>query len=114
MRDKVTVPAVRARKGGPKLKMVTAYDAPTAGIADRAGADIILVGDTLASTVLGYEDTLAVTVDIMLHHTAAVTRTNPRALVVGDLPWLSYHLSVEDTIRNAGRFIREARVGAVK
>lgn len=114
MRDKMTVPAVMARKGGPKLKMVTAYDAPTARIADRAGADIILVGDTLASVVLGYEDTLPVTVDMMLHHAAAVARTKPRALVVGDMPWLSYHLSIEETVRNAGRFLREARAEAVK
>jgi len=94
--------------------MVTAYDAPSAQIADRAGADIILVGDTLASTILGYEDTLPATMDIMVHHTAAVTRTNPHALVIGDMPWLSYHISVEETLRNAGRLLREARAGAVK
>ncbi len=110
----MTVPSVLARKGKTKLTMVTAYDAPTACIADRAGADMILVGDSLAQVVLGYEDTLSVTVDDMIHHTAAVTRARPQALVIGDMPWLSYHLSVEDAVRNAGRFIREAKAGAVK
>ncbi len=114
MAPKVTAPAVLARKGGSKLKMVTAYDAPTARIADRAGADIILVGDSVANVVLGYEDTLAVTVDVMVHHTAAVTRMNPQALVVGDMPWLSYHSSTTETVHNAGRFIQEGGAGAVK
>ncbi len=114
MRDRITAPAVRARKGGPKLRMTTAYDAPTARIADQAGADIILVGDSVANVVLGYEDTLAVTTDVMVHHTAAVSRTRPRALVVGDMPWMSYHVSVEDAVRNAGRFVREGGAGAVK
>lgn len=114
MSEKVTVPAIRARKGGPKLKVVTAYDTPTAQIADRAGADIILVGDTLAHVVLGYEDTLPATVDIMIHHIAAVARARPGALIVGDMPWLSYHLSVEDAVRNAGRLIREGRAECVK
>ena len=114
MRDKVTVPALQARKGGPKIKMVTAYDAPSARIADRAGADIILVGDTLAHVVLGFDDTLPATVDIMIHHTAAVARAKPGALVLGDMPWLSYHLSVEETVRNAGRLLREGGAEAVK
>lgn len=108
------VPAIRARKGGAKLKMITAYDAPTARIADRAGADMILVGDTLAHVVLGYEDTLPATVDVMIHHTAAVARTKPQALIVGDMPWLSYHVSVEESVRNAGRLIREGRAECVK
>ena len=114
MRDKVTVPAIQARKGGPKIKMVTAYDVPSARIADRAGADIILVGDTLAHVVLGFDDTLPATVDIMIHHTAAVARAKPGALVLGDMPWLSYHLSVEETVRNAGRLLREGGAEAVK
>jgi len=114
MQEKMTVPAIRARKGGPKLKMVTAYDAPSARIADRAGADMILVGDTLAHVVLGYEDTLPATVDVMIHHTAAVARTKPRALIVGDMPWLSYHISVEESVRNAGRLIREGHAECVK
>ncbi len=111
---KITVPGIRSRKGGAKIKMVTAYDHPSAVIADRAGADIILVGDSVANVVLGHEDTLAVDVDIMVHHTAAVSRARPDALVVGDMPWMSYHVSAEDTVRNAGRFIREGDAGAVK
>ena len=114
MREKVTVPAIQARKGGPKIKMVTAYDAPSARIADRAGADMILVGDTLAHVVLGYDDTLPATMDVMIHHTAAVARAKPGALIVGDMPWLSYHVSVEEAVRNAGRFIREGRAECVK
>lgn len=114
MPDKITVPSIRARKGGARLKVVTAYDTPTARIADRAGADIILVGDTLAHVVLGYEDTLPATVDIMIHHIAAVARAKPSALIVGDMPWLSYHLSVEEAVRNAGRLIREGRAECVK
>ncbi len=111
---RITAPAVLARKGGAKLKMVTAYDAPTARIADRAGADIILVGDSVANVVLGHDDTLAVSMDVMVHHTAAVSRTKPHALVVGDMPWLSYHSSTEDTVANAGRFVREGGASAVK
>ncbi len=114
MRDKVTVPAILARKGGPKLKVVTAYDTPSAQIADDAGADIILVGDTLAHVVLGHEDTLPATIDIMIHHTASVARAKPKALVLGDLPWLSFHISVEETVRNAGRLVQEGRAEAVK
>ncbi len=113
-RRPVTAPMVLARKGGPKLRMITAYDAPTARIADRAGADIILVGDSLANVILAHDDTLAVTVDMMVHHTAAVARTKPKALIVGDMPWLSYHTSIADTVQNAGRFIREGGASAVK
>ena len=115
----MTVPAVRARKArpgdqaAPPLVMVTAYDAPTARIADEAGVDMILVGDSLAMVVLGYDDTLQVTVDDMAHHTAAVARARPRALVVADLPWLSYHVSPEETVRNAGRLVK-AGAQAVK
>jgi 3-methyl-2-oxobutanoate hydroxymethyltransferase len=114
MSDKITAPAIRARKGGEKIAVITAYDAPSARIADRAGADIILVGDSLGNAVLGFDDTLSVTVDIMVRHTAAVTRTKPKALVVGDMPWLSYHLSASDSVRNAARFIVEGGAGAVK
>jgi 3-methyl-2-oxobutanoate hydroxymethyltransferase len=86
--------------------MVTAYDAPGARIADAAGVDLILVGDSVAMVVLGYEDTLSVTVADMAHHTAAVARARPSALIVGDLPWLSYHVSTPDTVRNAAELIR--------
>jgi 3-methyl-2-oxobutanoate hydroxymethyltransferase len=109
----LTVPDVRARKGGEPLVMVTAYDAPGARIADEAGVDIILVGDSLAMVVLGYDDTLQVTIEDMAHHTAAVARAKPRPLIVGDLPWLSYHVSVDDTVRNAAALIR-AGAQAVK
>ena len=111
---RITVPGIRSRKGGAKIKMVTAYDHPSAIIADRAGADIILVGDSVANVVLGHEDTLAVDVGVMVHHTAAVSRAGPNALVVGDMPWMSYHVSPEDTVRNAGRFVREGGAEAVK
>lgn len=114
MRDEMTAPKVRAAKGGPKIRMITAYDAPSARIVDKAGADIILVGDSLSNVVLGRETTLDVGMEEMIHHTKAVTATKPSALVVGDMPWLSYHVTVEDTVRNAGRFIREGGAGAVK
>ncbi len=112
----VTVPAVRAAKrrdGHPPLVMVTAYDAPGARIADAAGVDIILVGDSVANNVLGYEDNLQVTVEDMAHHTAAVARARPKPLIVADLPWMSYHLDPVDTVRNAAVLIR-AGAQAVK
>jgi 3-methyl-2-oxobutanoate hydroxymethyltransferase len=111
---RVTAPDVAAHKGdGPPLVMVTAYDAPSARTVDVAGADMILVGDSLAMVVLGYDDTLQVTTDDMAHHVGAVARTRPRALVVADLPWLSYHVSISETVHNAARLIR-AGAGAVK
>jgi len=106
---RVTVPAVSARKvrdGADALAMVTAYDAPGARAASEAGIDLILVGDSVAMVVLGYDDTLQVTVDDMAHHTRAVARANPDCLIVGDLPWMSYHVSVEETVRNAAELIR--------
>lgn len=114
MSAKMTAPKLLARKGGDKIRMVTAYDFPSALIADRAGADIILVGDSVANVVLGHDDTLSITVDQMVHHAAAVAKAKPNAMVVGDMPWLSYHLSVEETVRNAGRFVREGGVESVK
>jgi 3-methyl-2-oxobutanoate hydroxymethyltransferase len=109
-----SAPDVVARKGsGTPLVMVTAYDAPGARVVDEAGVDMILVGDTLAMVVLGYEDTLHVTIDDMTHHIAAVARAKPKALVVGDLPWMSYHVSREETVRNAAALVR-AGAGAVK
>ena len=110
---RVTVPAVKAMKRVQHVGMLTAYDFPTAKIADAAGTDIILVGDSLGMVVLGYPDTLSVTVDEMLHHTRAVARGTQRALVVGDMPYLSYHISLEESVRNAGEFIR-AGAQAVK
>jgi 3-methyl-2-oxobutanoate hydroxymethyltransferase len=122
----VTVPMVRARKaraGADPLVMVTAYDAPGARLVADGGADLILVGDSVAMVVLGYDDTLSVTIDDLAHHTAAVARglrswvpevEGRRApLVVGDLPWLSYHVSTEDAVRNAAALIR-AGAQAVK
>jgi len=106
---KVTAPSVRARKvrtGAEPLVMVTAYDAPGARMADEAGVDLILVGDSLAMVVLGYEDTLQVTVADMAHHIGAVARAKPRPLIVGDLPWMSYHVSLDDTVRNAATLVR--------
>ncbi len=112
--SRVTAPEIRARKGGAKIRMVTAYDYPTARIADRAGADIILVGDSVANVVLGHTDTLSVDTAVMVHHTAAVTRAKPDALVVGDMPWMSFHVSPEDTVINAARLVREGGAAAVK
>jgi 3-methyl-2-oxobutanoate hydroxymethyltransferase len=111
-----TVPAIRARKvraGGDPLVMVTAYDAPGARQAHAAGVDLILVGDTLAMVVLGYEDTLQVDVDVIAHHVGAVRRgltsstaEGPKPLLVGDMPWMSYHTGPEDAVRNAAALIR--------
>jgi len=105
----LTAPAIRARKvreGHDPLVMVTAYDAPGARMADAAGVDLILVGDSVAMVVLGYEDTLQVTIDDIAHHTAAVARAKPSPLIVGDMPWMSYHVSVEEAVRNAATLIR--------
>jgi len=116
MAQQMTVPAVRARKassGADPLVMLTAYDAPGARMVDQAGADLILVGDSVAMVVLGYDDTLQVTVDDIAHHTAAVARTRPDALVVADMPWMSYHVSVGETVQNAATLIR-AGAQAVK
>jgi len=94
------------KKRGEKVTALTAYDYPTARLLDESGIDIILVGDSLGMVVLGYDDTLQVTVDDMAHHVAAVARPRPRPLIVGDLPWMSYHVSVEDTVRNAARLVK--------
>ena len=110
---KVTVPAIRAMKRVQRIGMLTAYDYPTAKIADAAGTDIILVGDSLGMVVLGYPDTLSVTMEDMIHHTRAVVRGTQRALIVGDMPYMSYHVSTEESVRNAGKFIR-AGAHAVK
>jgi 3-methyl-2-oxobutanoate hydroxymethyltransferase len=112
----VTVPQIRARKrgrGAEPIVMITAYDAPFARAVDAAGVDVILVGDTLAEVVLGQSDTLHVGIEDLAHHVAAVGRAHPRALVVGDMPWLTYHLEAPDTVRNAATLIR-AGADAVK
>ncbi len=116
MTKKVTVPAVRSckvRSGADPLVVVTAYDAPSARVANEAGVDIVLVGDSVAMVVLGYDDTLQVTVDDMVHHTAAAARGNDRALLVADMPWMSYHVSPADTVSNVARLVR-AGAQAVK
>ena len=114
VRKKVTAPAVRARKGGEKIAMVTAYDYPGGKIADQAGVDMVLVGDSVANVVLGYETTNEVTLEDMIHHTAAVARSRPKALLIGDMPWMSFHVSPEETLRNAARLVREGGAEAVK
>jgi 3-methyl-2-oxobutanoate hydroxymethyltransferase len=97
-----------------KITMLTAYDYSLAAMVDAAGIDMILVGDSLGMVVLGYENTLAVTMDDMIHHTKAVVRGSKNAMVVGDMPFLSYHVSVKEAVRNAGRFIQEAGAQAIK
>jgi 3-methyl-2-oxobutanoate hydroxymethyltransferase len=99
---------------GKKFTMLTAYDYTTARWLDRAGIPVLLVGDSLGNTMLGYPDTLSVTMDDMIRHAGAVVRGAPDALVIGDMPFMAYHASAEDAIRNAGRFLQEARVQAVK
>ncbi len=104
-----TVPSIRASKrryGADPLVMVTAYDAPSARVATEADVDMILVGDSLAMVVLGYNDTLHVTVDQIAYHVAAVRRSDPTALVVGDMPWMSFHVSQVETVRNAATLVR--------
>lgn len=111
----VTIPQLLNKKrSGEKIVALTAYDFPIAKIVDECGVDIILVGDSLGMVVLGHENTLPVTMEDMLHHTRAVTRATRRAFVVGDMPYFSYHLSEEESIRNCSRFIKEAGARAVK
>jgi 3-methyl-2-oxobutanoate hydroxymethyltransferase len=99
---------------GEKITMLTAYDYPIAKVIDEVGIPMILVGDSLGMVVLGYESTIPVTIDEMLHHTKAVVRGTRKALVVGDMPFMTYHISVADAQRNAARFIQEAGAQAVK
>lgn len=114
MNKRVTVPEVMAAKGKRKLTELTAYDYPTALWADKSGVDMLLVGDSLAMVVLGMEDTLSVGMTEMLHHTLAVSRGAKRAMVIGDMPFMSYQASVEQALINAGRFMKEGRANAVK
>ncbi|MGE4504734.1 MAG: 3-methyl-2-oxobutanoate hydroxymethyltransferase [Desulfovibrionaceae bacterium] len=110
----ISAPDILASKGQRKLAMLTAYDYPGALLADQAGMDMVLVGDSLAMVVLGHADTLSVTVEEMLHHTRAAARGAARALVVGDLPFGSYHRSVEQAVETGVRFLAEGRARAVK
>jgi 3-methyl-2-oxobutanoate hydroxymethyltransferase len=112
----VTVPSLRQRKrrdGAAPIVMVTAYDEPGARIVSDAGVDIVLVGDSVANNVLGFEDPMHVDIDVMAHHTAAVARAKPHCLILGDMPWMSYHLSTDEAVRNAAKLIR-AGAHAVK
>ena len=119
---KITVPELLQRKasaaGSPsnskKIVCLTAYDYPTARLLDEAGVDVILVGDSLAMVVLGYDSTLPVTLEEMLHHARAVRRGTKHALVVADMPFGSYHADTAESLRNAVRFVKEAGVEAVK
>ena len=112
---KVTVPDILKKKTrNEKITCLTAYDYPTARIVDEAGADITLVGDSLAMVVLGHEDTMSVTMEEMLHHTRAARRGTRRALLVADMPFGSYHMNVQEGIANAVRFLKEAGAEAVK
>jgi 3-methyl-2-oxobutanoate hydroxymethyltransferase len=104
----------RKKEAGEKITMLTAYDYPMARIIDRAGVDSILVGDSVGMVVLGYENTVSVTMDEMIHHAKAVRKGTSRAFLIGDMPFMSYQASDEDAVRNAGRFVQEAGCEAVK
>jgi len=113
--SRMTVPAFRKRKGsGPPLVVLTAYDAASTNVAEAGNVDALLVGDSLANVLLGYESTMRVTMDEMLHHARAVGRVRERALLIADMPWMSYHLGAHDAVANAARFVREAGADAVK
>lgn len=114
VQDKVTAPSILQMKGTQPITCLTSYDYTTARLVDEAGIDIILVGDSLGGVMLGYENTIPVKMEEMLHHTLAVSRGVKRALVIGDMPFMSYQASDEDAVRNAGRFVKEARAHAVK
>ncbi|URA10696.1 3-methyl-2-oxobutanoate hydroxymethyltransferase [Thermospira aquatica] len=110
----VTAARIRSLKGKRKISMLTAYDYLTARILEAASIDIILVGDSMGTTVLGYPTTIPVSMDIMVPHVAAVKRGAPHTMVVADMPFLSYGLSEEEAIRNAGRFLKEGNADAIK
>jgi 3-methyl-2-oxobutanoate hydroxymethyltransferase len=113
--NKITTAVIKdMKKKNQKVTMLTAYDYGTAGVVDEAGIDIILVGDSLGMVVLGYESTLPVTMEDMIHHTKAVCRGAKRAMVIGDMPFMSYQVSVAEAVRNAGRFLQEAGAHGVK
>jgi 3-methyl-2-oxobutanoate hydroxymethyltransferase len=105
---------LKKKRSGEKIAVITAYDYPTARLADAAGVDVILVGDSMGNVVLGYENTLPVTMEDMLSHTAAAVRGSGHAMVVGDMPFMSYQVSCEQAMENAGRLIKQAGANAVK
>jgi 3-methyl-2-oxobutanoate hydroxymethyltransferase len=112
---RITINQIKEMKPkGEKITMLTAYDYSTAKIVDEAGIPLILVGDSLGMVVLGYESTIPVTMEEMLHHTKAVVRGTKRAMVIGDMPFMTYHISVDDALYNAARFIQEGGAQAVK
>jgi len=112
---RITINQIKDMKQkGEKIAMLTAYDYSTAKIVDEVGIPLILVGDSLGMVVLGYESTIPVTMEEMLHHTKAVVRGTKRAMIVGDMPFMTYHISVDDALKNAARFIQEAGAQAVK
>lgn len=113
--SQITVKTVLGlKRRGERIAMVTAYDYPSARVCDAAGVEMILVGDTLGMVVQGHENTLPVTVDDIVYHSRMVRRADPRALVIADMPFLSYQVSVPDAVQNAGRMIKEGRAQAVK
>jgi len=105
---------IEKKKNGEKIVTLTSYDYAFAKIVDQCGIDLILVGDSLSMVVLGYKNTLAVTMDEMIHHTKAVSRAVDNAMIVGDMPFLSYKIDINDAVKNAGRFIQEGGAEAVK
>ncbi len=111
---RITAAALRARKGGEKIAVLTAYDFPFARLMDEAGVDIVLVGDSCAMAVMGRSNTLSITMDEMIHHTRMVAEAVQHALVVADMPFMSYQVSPEDALRNAGRLVKEAGAHAIK
>jgi len=114
-RKKVTITELRAKKeAGQKITMMTAYDYPTGSLVDQAGIDTILVGDSLGMVMLGYDSTVPVTMEEMIHHCKAVSRGVEAGFILGDMPFMSYHVSVEQAVENAGRFMKEAGCDSVK
>ena len=112
---RLTINKIQEKKNaGERITMLTAYDYPTAQIVDEAGVDLILVGDTLGMVVLGYDSTIPVTMDDMIHHTRAVVRGSKNAMVIGDMPFMSYQVSISETLHNAARFLQEAGCQAIK
>jgi len=115
MSSRVRITELKARKvRDEKIPVLTAYDATIAGLLERAGVDVLLVGDSVGMTVLGYDSTIPVTLDVMVHHTAAVTRGTHTAMIIADMPFLTYQVNASEAVRNAGRLIQEGGAAAVK